>query len=136
MLFFLTVKKYFKNSYRSLTINWPVKKHDECRSHVMILNIPINIQSYLQRMRLQRRLYRVDTVCFLIFMVYSCKLDSFFAKSFNKQLIDCIQGRRLNLTWESSYLKNFESSLQFHSFWVTLCATQQLCSGHRPVSIN
>ena len=38
----------------------------------------VNIQRYPQRMRLQRRLYRIYTGCFLLFMIPSnCKLVLF-----------------------------------------------------------
>jgi len=51
---------------------------------------PVWIQGYSQRMRLQRRLYGICTVCFIIFMI-SCnrKLDYFFAKH-KTQLNLCI----------------------------------------------
>ena len=53
-----------------------------------------NIQGYPQRMRLQRRLYKVETVCFLVFLIL-CNLGS-------------------------SYLKKFMSSLQSRPLCVTL----------------
>ena len=44
-------------------------------------------QGYPQRMRLQRRLYGIYTVCFLIFTIpVNCKLVCFFAKSLHKAL--------------------------------------------------
>ena len=47
------------------------------------------IQGYPQRMRLQRRLYRIYTVCFRLFTIpFNCKLVSNFAKSLNKPLQD------------------------------------------------
>ena len=45
------------------------------------------------RMRLQRRLYGIYVISFLIFMIFSnCKLAFFFAKYFNKSLKTYIQG--------------------------------------------
>ena len=69
------------------------------------------IQRYPQRMRLQKRLYGIFTVCFLIYMIpCNCKLVSFFAKSLNKPLKD----RRLNLTLGSLCFKSSRTSLQSH----------------------
>ena len=50
----------------------------------------------------------------------NCKLVAFFAKSSNTPLNKYIQGRRLNLTLESSYLMSFRSSLQSHPLWDSL----------------
>ena len=65
--------------------------------------------------------YRICTVWFLIFMALcNCKIISFFVKWLNQPLNDFIQGRRLELTLESTYLKCFRSSLQSHPLWVIL----------------
>ena len=54
------------------------------------------IQGYPERMRLQRRLYGIYSVCFLTLPVFcNCNLIFFFAKSFNNAFNDHIQGRRL-----------------------------------------
>ena len=84
------------------------------------LNLLI-IQGYPQRIRLQRRLYGIYTVCFLIFMIpCNCKLVFFFAKSSFKSLDYYIQGRILNLSLESTNIKSVCSSLQSHPLWITL----------------
>ena len=74
-----------------------------------------------KRMTLQRRLYGIFTVCFIIFMI-SCnfKLVSFFDKSLNKPLKDYLLGKRLNLTEGSSYYISFRLFLQSRPLWVTL----------------
>ena len=66
---------------------------------------------------LQGRLYGINTVHFLIFMV-SCqsKIVSFFEKSLNGY----IQDSRLNLIFSSLYFNIFKSSLQSHLLYVTL----------------
>ena len=79
------------------------------------------LQGNPQRMRLQRRLYGIYTVCFLIFMIpCNCKLVFFFAKSSFKSLDYYIQGRILNLSLESTNIKSVCSSLQSHPLWITL----------------
>ena len=51
------------------------------------------IKGCQQRMKLQRRLYRINTVCFFIFMSpYNCEMVSFSVKLLNKPLYDKIQG--------------------------------------------
>ena len=75
------------------------------------------LQDYFLRMRLQRRLYGIYIVCFLIFMIpCNYKLLSFFVNSLNKSF----KGRRLNFNLEKSYLTSFKPSLKSHSLWVTL----------------
>ena len=75
------------------------------------------LQDYHLRMRLQRRLYGIYIVCFLIFMIpCNYKLLSFFVNSLNKSF----KGRRLNFNLEKSYLTSFKPSLKSHSLWVTL----------------
>ena len=71
-------------------------------------------------MRLQRRLYRIYTVCFLIITIpFSFKTVS-LAKSSKKPLKDYVQGRRLNLTMRWSNFNNFCSYLQSYILWATL----------------
>ena len=66
-------------------------------------------QGYPQRMRPHRRLYGIDTVCFLIFMIpCSYELLSFFAKILNKPFKDYTQGRRLHINLGWSYLKRIK----------------------------
>ena len=80
-----------------------------------------SILGYPQRMRLQKRLYRIYTVCFLIITIpFSFKTVSSLAKSSKKPLKDHFQGRRLNLTMRWSNFNNFCSYLQSYIFWVTL----------------
>jgi len=75
----------------------------------MGLQYHLKIQGYPHRMRFQRRLHGVDTVCFLKFLIlWKYKLISFFDKSLNKP-------RRLDFNLNSSY---FKSSLQSHPLWV------------------
>ena len=67
------------------------------------------IQGYPQRMRLQRRLYRIYTVYFHIFRILcNLKLVSFVAMAINWSLKDNIQGRRRNrhILWVSGRLYN------------------------------
>ena len=79
-----------------------------------------DLQGYPPRMRLQRQLQRSYTVCFLIFIIVSNrKRLSFFALTIFKLLKYCVQGRRFNLTLESS-IWSFISSQQSHLLWVTV----------------
>ena len=79
------------------------------------------IQGYPQRLRLQRRLYGIYSVCFLIFTIPCIfKLISFYAKSFKTPLKDSIKGRKLIQYWDLAYRKNFQSFFQCHPLWVTL----------------
>ena len=77
-------------------------------------------QGYPQRMRLQRRLYGIYTVCFLIH-IYSIQLKPciFILLNLQKGYI-IIYGWRFNSTMIPSYYKSFMSSLQSHPMWVTL----------------
>ena len=76
-----------------------------------------NKQSYLQMMRLQRRLYGIYTVYFPIFIIScNCKLISFFAKFLKKPS----KGKQLILTLKSSCFNSYKSSLQSHPLRVTL----------------
>ena len=75
---------------------------------------PFYIPGYPQRMKLQRRLYIIYTVYFLILRIpWNFKLVVFVAVSRNRQLEDNIRGNRLNFIC-------FRSSLKSHSLWVTL----------------
>lgn len=79
-----------------------------------------DLQGYPPRMRLQRQLQRSYTVCFLIFIIVSNrKRLSFVALTIFKLLKYCVQGRRFNLTLESS-IWSFISSQQSHLLWVTV----------------
>ena len=72
-----------------------------------------------QRMRLQRRVNRIYTVCFRTFLTAcNCELVYFFVKSINRQEKDYIL-TQLDLTLKSSYYKSFRSSLRSHPLWVT-----------------
>ena len=106
----ITTHPGWENSQKSIKVH---------NNEEIIQNSPLheyraqNIQGYPQRMRLHRRLYRMYTVCFLIFMIpCNCKLVYLLFKLLNMYVKDSIQGIRLNLTLESSYLKSFRSSLQ------------------------
>ena len=60
-----------------------------------LVNLMDNLTGYSQRMRLQRRLNRMYTVCSFILMITgpaTTKLVSLFSKSSNKPLNDFIQG--------------------------------------------
>ena len=64
-----------------ITTNKQVQKS----SRLSILRITANIQGDPQRMRLQKRLYRIYILCFLILIIHcNCKLFSFFSKSLNE----------------------------------------------------
>ena len=110
------------------------------RSQIYFLIYKINffaiillfIQGYPQRMRLQRRLYGIYTVCPLIFIILcNCKLVCFFAKSVYKTLQDYIQGRKVNLTMGLSYY--LRSSLQSHSLWETLYTNGKFLFLHKAI---
>ena len=72
------------------------------------------------RMILQRRLYGIKTVCFLVFIILCNRQLFFFPLTLNKPLKDCIQGKLLNLTLKSSDIKSFRSSLQSHPLRIIL----------------
>ena len=80
----------------------------------------LNVQGYPQRIILQRRLYGINTACFLIFRI-SCnyKCICFYAQSLERPYMH-IHGRILYLTLEMLYLKSCRSSLQSHPLWVTM----------------
>ena len=70
-------------------------------------------KSLKQRMRLQRRLYKIHTVCSITFIIPAYRKLVMFKKSYfiftNRHC--SIQGRRINLYW---------SSWKSHPLWVTL----------------
>ena len=69
-----------------------------------------HVQGYPQRTRLQRRLYRIYTICFFIIVTHrNCKVVSLFDinRSYLRQKLDF-----------SLDLKSFRSSLQSHPLWV------------------
>ena len=75
------------------------------------------IQGYPERMRLQKRLYIIYTVYYLIFSILcSFKLVSFFVMSINRPIKDNIQDKRLNLFLQSSYFMSFRSTLKSHPY--------------------
>ena len=90
-------------------------------SLIFIMNLSVHCTSSVQynpdiglstKMRPQRRLYRIHTVCFLIFTIpWKCKHVSFYAKPLNKSLKEFNQ---------SSFFVIFMSSLQSHHLRVTL----------------
>ena len=83
----------------------------------LLLDILHTLQGYPQKMKFQRRLYGIYS---LHLIPSNCKLVSLLNHQ-KSSWKDHTQGRRLNLTLESSDLKSFRSSLQSLSLWVTLC---------------
>ena len=57
----------------------------------LVFKFIIHLQGYPQRMRLQRRVNRIYTVCFRTFLTAcNCELVYFFVKSINRQAKDYI----------------------------------------------
>ena len=90
----------------------------------------INIQGYLQRMRLRWE-SNVRTLYCLVSYIYTIpcnfKLFSFLSKSFSKPLKGSIRAE----DFFSSYFNDLKSSLQSNPLWVTLYIgvyTYQMCN--------